>query len=66
MLGYGLDSWVYTPAEAGLLSYPLRPNRCRGRLAEDMMKIHLHLEQKLSMLGVLTQPANTYLLYASQ
>jgi hypothetical protein len=27
MLGYGLDDWVYTPAEAGLLSYPLIPNR---------------------------------------
>jgi len=66
MLGYGLDDWVYTPAEAGLISCLLRPNRSWGKLAEDMMKIHFHLVQKLSMLGVITQPVNTYPLYGSQ
>jgi len=52
MLRYGLDDCVYKPAEAELLSYPLRPNRTWGKLAEDMMKIHIHLVKKLSMLGV--------------
>lgn len=66
MLGYGLDDWVYKPAETWLLSYPLRPNRIWGKLAEDMMKIHIHLVQNLSMLGVTTQPVNTYPLYGSQ
>ena len=66
MLGYGLDDCVFTPAEAGLLSYPLRPNRSWGKLAEDVMKIHLHLVQKLSVLGVVTQPVNMYHLYGSQ